>query len=319
MKHWIYKCRYGIAAGTLITLFTVFALLDVFVLPKPYRSVENVSAGTLRVSTVPDASDDPEDSGNGLLLPKGSEPVITDSSYRDSDISVTITRYRVNETDVYVADVIVSSPEYLFTAFAKDTYGRNIKEPTSETAERTGAILAVNGDFYGARNQGFVIRNSVLYRSAAQRGNQAFAFFQDGSMKIVKESEVTAQELLEQGATQVWSFGPGLVSDGMISISKNQEVRQATNSNPRAAIGCIDKNHYLFVVSDGRTSDNDGLTLYELAGFMKELGAVTAYNLDGGGSSTMVFLGKVINNPTTNGRNTSERSVSDIVCIGYPK
>ena len=65
------------------------------------------------------------------------------------------------------------------------------------------------------------------------------------------------------------------------------------------------------------SSDNDGLTLYELAEFLQGLGAETAYNLDGGGSSTMVFLGEVINNPTTNGRNSSERSVSDIVCIGY--
>ena len=46
-----------------------------------------------------------------------------------------------------------------------------------------------------------------------------------------------------------------------------------------------------------------------------DLGAKTAYNLDGGGSSTMVFQGDVINRPTTNGKKISERSVSDIVCI----
>ena len=80
---------------------------------------------------------------------------------------------------------------------------------------------------------------------------------------------------------------------------------------------CIRDRHYLFVVSDGRTDESAGLSLLQLAEFMKELGVTTAYNLDGGGSSTMYFNGEVINNPTTNGRSIKERSVSDIVYIGY--
>ena len=87
-------------------------------------------------------------------------------------------------------------------------------------------------------------------------------------------------------------------------------------SNPRTAIGIIDENHYVFVVSDGRTSESEGLSLYELATFMKKLNVETLYNLDGGGSSTMYFNGNIINNPTTSGR-ISERKVSDIVYVGY--
>ena len=75
--------------------------------------------------------------------------------------------------------------------------------------------------------------------------------------------------------------------------------------------------HYLFVVSDGRTNESEGLSLYELAEFLQSLGVKTAYNLDGGGSSTMYFNGNVINQPTTRGKNIKERSVSDIVYIGY--
>ena len=85
-------------------------------------------------------------------------------------------------------------------------------------------------------------------------------------------------------------------------------------SNPRTAIGYISENHYVFVVSDGRTSESAGLSLSELATFMKNLGCTQAYNLDGGGSSTMYYNGSVINNPTTTGR-ISERSVSDIIYI----
>ena len=87
-------------------------------------------------------------------------------------------------------------------------------------------------------------------------------------------------------------------------------------SNPRTAIGKISDNHYVFVVSDGRTSESEGLSLYQLATFMKKLNCVTAYNLDGGGSSTLYFNGNIINNPVSMGK-SSERKVSDIVYIGY--
>ena len=123
--------------------------------------------------------------------------------------------------------------------------------------------------------------------------------------------------MLKNGATQILSFGPALLIDNQISVSKNEEVGKAMASNPRTAIGVVDELHYLLVVSDGRTSVSEGLSLYELAEFMQSMNCTIAYNLDGGGSSTMVFNGEVINNPTTNGKSIKERGVSDIVYIGY--
>ena len=123
--------------------------------------------------------------------------------------------------------------------------------------------------------------------------------------------------MLAAGARQILSFGPALLLDNEISVTKDEEVGKAKTSNPRTAIGIIDDLHYLFVVSDGRTTESEGLTLYELAAFLQSLSTTTAYNLDGGGSSTMYFNGKVINNPTTSGKSIKERSVSDIVYIGY--
>ena len=108
----------------------------------------------------------------------------------------------------------------------------------------------------------------------------------------------------------------GFKIDGEVAVSVNEEVGQAMVNNPRTAIGIIDDNHYVFIVSDGRTSASTGLTLNELANFMTSLGVKIGYNLDGGGSSTMVFNGTVINQPTTNGKSISERKVSDIVYLG---
>ena len=136
-------------------------------------------------------------------------------------------------------------------------------------------------------------------------------------MKIIREGDVTAEELLDEGALQVYSFGPGLIVDGEITVTADAEVAQSMNSNPRTAIGYISPLHYVMVVSDGRTSESAGLSLLQLAKIMDQLGCEQAYNLDGGGSTTMYFNGEVINNPTSNGKRSKERSVSDIVYIGY--
>ena len=245
--------------------------------------------------------------------------VTTDNSgdsreYKDENVQVTYTQYETNGTTIHVADVRVSSAEYLKTAFAKGTYGKNVTQSTSEIAASNNAVLAVNGDYYGVQERGYVIRNGVLYREEAGE-NDVLCIYADGSMKVVDPSTATAQELLEQGVWQAFSFGPGLITDREIDVALNTEVGKAKASNPRTAIGIIDDLHYVFVVSDGRSGESEGLSLYELASFMEQLGVQTAYNLDGGGSSTMVFQGEVVNNPSSGFRD-EEREVSDIVYIG---
>ena len=235
-------------------------------------------------------------------------------TYEDENVKITYTQYTTNGTTIHVADVQLSSAEYLKTAFAEDTYGKNVTEATSEIAEAHDAILAINGDYYGVQEKGYVIRNGIVYRDKAG-ASDVLCIYADGSMKIVDPSTVTAQELADQGVWQAFSFGPGLVENGEISVSLDSEVGRAKASNPRTAIGVIDELHYVLVVSDGRTDDSEGLSLYELASFMDQLGVQTAYNLDGGGSSTMVFRNQIINNPT-GGFGDREREVSDIVYIG---
>ena len=242
----------------------------------------------------------------------------TVGTYSDENIAVTVNEYYQNGTKIYVADVRLSSAQYLKTAFANGSFGKNVKASTSDTAKENNAILAINGDYYGARETGYVIRNGIAYRSTADSDSEILCIYADGHFDIISPDEASADELVEKGVWQAFTFGPGLVDGGEITVSQGQEVAQAMASNPRTAIGQIDELHYVFVVSEGRTSDNAGLSLYQLAQFMKDLGCTTAYNLDGGGSSTMYFDGEVINDPTGGGRGSSgERRVSDIVYLGY--
>lgn len=242
----------------------------------------------------------------------------TETSYQDDHLTVQLETIRQNDTTIYVADIQTDSSDLLKTALAQDTYGTNITQKTSTIASDHQAILAVNGDYYGANTQGYVIKNGVIYRDTVREDaeNGDLAIFEDGHMEIIYEKEISAQELLDQGVVNLLAFGPSLIEDGEITVDTNSEVGKSMSSNPRSAIGIIDENHYVIVVSDGRTSESAGLTLYELAEVLQSYGATTAYNLDGGGSSTLYFNGQVVNKPTTNG-NISERAVSDIVYFGY--
>lgn len=286
--------------GVLLTDFTVYLLMDTFFISKVYHVAE-------------------ETEEQNIVLENNQEDMVktSETSYEDGEISITLTEYREEDTSIYVADIVLSSPEYLKTAFAQNSYGKNVTEKTSEIAEGVNAILAINGDYYGAQEKGYVLRNGTLYRSEAEEGQEDLVIYEDGSFEIISEETITAEELLEQGAQELLSFGPALIENGTIAVTEEDEVGKAKASNPRTAIGIIDNLHYVFVVSDGRTEESEGLSLLELAEFMDGLGVKTAYNLDGGGSSTMYFNGEVINTPTTNGRSIKERSVSDIVYIGY--
>ena len=325
-------------------ILTAYILMDTFILKDVYITGVNAADTSSQFDELLSSIDDSDSSNSDKHKGKGGSATgrathkshassstattaslttdldVTDAdtiyeSYSDENISITVTEYVVNDTTVYVADVSLSSAEYLKSAFANDTYGKNVTAKTSEIADDNDAILAINGDYYGAQETGYVIRNGFVYRSTSDGDEDVLCIYANGTMDVVSTADYTAEELVEAGVWQAYSFGPALVEDGTISVSTDEEVGQAMTSNPRTAIGIVDENHYLFVVSDGRTEESEGLTLYELADFMQYLGANTAYNLDGGGSSTMYYLGQVINNPTTTGT-IKERSVSDIVYIG---
>ena len=300
MKFFRKSYAYALVFGTLLTSGFTYSLLKTFVLSDAMTTVQ---------ATTSDSQAAQEAAKNAT---------ITDTSYSDGNITVNLTEKTVANTQVYVAEVTTTSSDYLKTALAQNTYGTNVTAKTSETAAANNAILAVNGDYYGANSTGYVIKNGVIYRDTVRDDyeNGDLAIFSDGHFEIIYANEVTAQELLNKGVVNLLAFGPSLVENGQITVSSSSEVGQAMSSNPRTAIGIIDENHYIIVVSDGRTSESAGLSLYQLAEVMQSYGVQTAYNLDGGGSSTLYFNGQVINKPTTNG-NISERSVSDIVYFGY--
>ena len=246
-----------------------------------------------------------------------------DWNYQSAAYSVSIREVTTGSgTDTvtyFVADVVLTDATQLSSAFAKDSFGTNIIEYTSQIAANNDAVFAINGDYYGFRSDGIVIRNGVIYRDDGAR--IGLAFYRDGTLQIYDETQTTAQELLDAGVWNTLSFGPALLQNSVIAdnltnveIDTNFGNHSIQGENPRTGIGIIAPNHFVFVVVDGRSPGySRGVTLTEFAQIFKDLGCTDAYNIDGGGSSTMYFMGRVVNNPLGKNR---ERGTSDILYLG---
>ena len=242
--------------------------------------------------------------------------------YQDDGVKITIERVTSgsgNDTVTYfVADVILSDATTLLSAFAKNKFGTNIIEKVTTIADHNNAVFAVNGDYYGFRSDGILIRNGVIYRNNPAR--VGLAIYTDGSMRVYDETRTDAESLLAEGVWNTLSFGPVLIENGVIRtdytgiwIDTNFGNRTIERANPRTGIGLIDENHFVFIVADGRSKGySRGLTLTEFALIFADLGCTEAYNIDGGGSSAMYFMGELVNNPL--GRD-KERGTSDILFV----
>ena len=308
-----------VAAGVM-----AYWALDRFVID--HVEIEDVAAYEAAVSVSETQAVDAPESGTVAMADADADGldavVLTDASYADGDVSIevsTVVSGSGRETvTYYVADVELSDATDLRAGFANNQFGTNITQDTSEIAEYYDAIFAINGDYYGFRDTGIVIRNGVTYRDDGAR--IGLAIYADGIMEVYDETTTSAEELLDAGVWNTLSFGPALLNDGEI-VDGIEDVEVDTNfgnhsiqgEQPRTGIGMIDENHFVLVVVDGRSPGySDGVTMTEFAAIFAELGATEAYNLDGGGSATMYFNGELVNNPLGEG---DERGTSDILYI----
>ncbi|MDR3085195.1 MAG: phosphodiester glycosidase family protein [Christensenellaceae bacterium] len=236
-------------------------------------------------------------------------------SYESADFSLQIRR-EAPSAGVVATVALLSWPQGarcpLQSAFAGGSYGRNLRYRTSEIAETEGALFAINGDYYGFRGDGIIVRGGALYREKPAR--DMLCLFSDGHLEILPEEGADAQALLGRGLQDSFSFGPALVVNGELPEAFHTDVPGA---NPRTAIGQRADGTLVLVVVDGRLPGySEGLKISDLAAYMKALGCENAYNLDGGMTSCMVFNGQIISKPC--GAGNRERPLSDILLVKAP-
>ena len=193
-------------------------------------------------------------------------------------------------------------------------------------AREAGCVLAFSDDFFATRmaakeTVGIIIRNGSVISSRTNRVSghhlpnlDMMAFYPDGRLEVYECNEHTAEELLEMGAADVFSFGPILLRDGQINEAVYRYYR---NLEPRQALGIISPGHYLLLSFQGRTKESKGTTLQRVAEMMKERGVQQALNLDGGNTMALMFRGRMLNKLAIYRNKRFVRTVTSVIGIGF--
>lgn len=225
----------------------------------------------------------------------------TSNTYKSANINVSIDKVQKDGVTYYVADIYVADLKYFKSAFAKKSDVMGYREFTYVVAKENDAIIAINGD-HCVDNGGPVVRNGKLYRD--EKLADALVMNYDGSMQTFAADQLDMTKIKTEGAYQVWTFGPMLLDKGQLMTQFNSTI---TGANPRTAVGYFEPGHYCFVVVDGRQPGySNGYTMQDLSQLFYSLGCTVAFNLDGGQSTELVFMGKIINQPYHGGRSTSD-------------
>ncbi|MBQ7474149.1 MAG: phosphodiester glycosidase family protein [Oscillospiraceae bacterium] len=221
------------------------------------------------------------------------EIIQTENTYQSANVNVTVTRVEENSVIYYLADVYVRDLKYLRSGFANGKFNGGF-QMIDKLAAETNAIVAISGDHYAGRGEGIVVRDGVLYRET--RFQDVCVLLSDGTMVTMTNKELNLDDLKAASPWQVWSFGPELLDDEGKALTRfNSTVLPA---NPRSAIGYVEPGHYYLLEVEGSRggawSGSRGMTMQQLADLFESLGCQSAYNLDGGRSVGMTWMGERI-------------------------
>lgn len=282
--------------------------------PVPTAS-PTLPAATASVTPSPTAASTPQ----ALVLAEFSFPdkfsqdtVYTQNSYISPNINLELKKHetQINGSKVtyYVIDIYVRSLECFAAGIAYSQSGSVTRETTPALCSRYGAVAAISGDFFNFRDSGRIVRNGQLLKNT-KSSEDVCALYADGVMETYSPDEFDMNAALARGLWQSWGFGPALLSsEGMPLESFNSTVN---TRNPRSAVGYYEPGHYCFVTVDGRqTGYSAGMTMAQLADLFYQMGCKAAFNLDGGQTAVMAWMGETANIPYKGGRR-----VSDILMI----
>jgi len=312
------------AARQLILMMLVFFLLPVSALAQmPSEGFPSLTAEGF----LPDG--EPEfvfvDADNGIWR------------YASQTLRIEITRYTQAKPKLryLAAEIFVKPGTDSFRMVPVDAQNMDkvmdkYKEKPAVIAKNNRLVFSMDGDYFLYRVSraasvksyaiGVVIRQGqLLFDNPPSPQRDVYppldmlALFPDGDMRVFAAGEVTAQQMLDSGARDVLSFGPALIRNGVL---KTDYLQWGTTMQPRAAIGMVEKGHYWALIVEGRIRESLGTNALGTGEIMQALGCTTAFNLDGGWSSAMVFMGKQLNQLDNSGVRDNAREQNEVMGIG---
>lgn len=246
----------------------------------------------------------------------------TENTYEDASLQVKMEKRDIDGVRYDIAWIKVASPTQLRTAIAGQP-NEVIAEKPGRMARRVNAVVAINGDFYVQRKDGLIYRQGQAFRYVLNPEKDILVIDDLGDLHAFLGGENQTNELLaflQSGRTIVnaFTFGPAIVKDGQaIPLPDTYRTRfDSAVRAPRTVIAQLGPLEYVFVEAEGRNAISKGVTTDQMGAFMVTLGVQTAYCMDGGNSSILLFNGRYYDSNYA----ASEREQSDIiyVCSAVP-
>lgn len=222
------------------------------------------------------------------------------AGYHDDSIDIRIDKFRAYDTTVMRVKVKLTDVSQFRTSMAAK-YGSKKTRHVSDMTKRANAVMGINGDYFAYHSQGIVFRNGVCYRMKPSKGRDTLVMDEMGNLHILPTT--TKEEwdaYIQDGGTVIhsWTFGPGLVIDG-VPLTDLDTVRLdcgKAKKTQRIAIGQIGPLEYMILATEGPENIGSvGVDLLEMTQLCLDNGMENAYNLDGGSSSTVSLKHDKIN------------------------
>ena len=231
-------------------------------------------------------------------------------TYEDPTIRVEITQGRVQECDYRVADIHLQDASQLRTAPA-DTFESEMRVSGEAMAKRVNAVLAVNGDYFCYTGIGCIVRQGVTYLNVLWGNRDVLLVDEDGDFHTVPMAPRGSIGGTVGGKKIVnaFFFGPILVENGKRVTYITGDGMAENEPRQRMAIAQAGPLHYKCICCATHARGSRGMTLVQFANLVAKQQVQTAYNLDGGNSSMMIFNGVKVNDP----ENPDTRDICDII------
>ena len=244
-----------------------------------------------------------------IVLMEGSEI----EYYCDETILVIAWKEAINNSACSFVEVKIAHGSQLRRALSDNTYGSSVYMYPTQMAQNANAVVAINGDFYGHRSCGITVYQRQLYRFNPRSLESCF-FTASGDMIFTHVGELNTEEEVKkfvQDNDIVFSisFGPILVENGEKKTTNTYLVGEVDIQYSRAAIGQVDKLHYLLMSINEEGVYKNRVTINQAADLIYAKGVPNAYALDGGQTATIVMNGETFNRPDWG----NERIMTDII------
>ena len=211
----------------------------------------------------------------------------------------------------WVASIKISHPSQLRTMAANGFQSEMVMNGVA-MAKRVNAAVAINGDYFYYTHHGYILRQGQLFLDDLRGDRDVLLIDEDGDFHIVR-NPITGEvkETIDgKKVMQAFFFGPVLVQDG--KLVRDMDLRydmRAEDRRQRMCIAQVGPLEYKCICCGPPARQNSGMTLEEFARLVYSLDVQTAYNLDGGDSTMLIFNGEKINDPYS----PDTRPIADII------